>query len=1265
MHNKLFIFLFLISFYKVFSQGENCSNAVSLTNGLCVVGNSGLTQNISGCVGNADDDVWYKFVATNTSHSITVTGSANYDAVLQLFSGTCSVLVSLNCVDNTFSGQTESFVASNLNVGTTYFVRTYHYGVGSGSNTFTICLNNPPPAPINNLCNNAITIPVGTSCLNTTGTTYGATQSLIGCTGTANDDVWYLFTATNYTQTIQVSGSASMDAVIELFSGSCNALTSVNCVDNTFSGGTEILTASGLTPGVSYLFRVYDYYSSSGSTFSVCVSGGSVTPGTQPNDEPCNAIQIPNVTADCNNFTFSNVGATASAVPGMPPSTCENYNNSTNTYGTPSSGGYSSVSGDVWFKITVPASGNLFISPIPNQTSTGWIQDGAMAIYRGSCSSLTSYTCSDDYNYPGGYNDLQPFVKATGLIPGEVVYLRYWGYGSLQGNFGFCVQSPTNDLCSNALYICDINGYSATTSPAYTRDHPCNMRGNGEGPAPLYTYSVGANPNGPFGAGGSWGVGSAINDVYIDNNSWVRFTAASPTVSLRVTVSNCWGVGINSITATPGTSRGVQMQIFSASSACCGFVPVSDYKENVLGSFVGGVSTYTVTSNNLTVGNDYYVMVDGWSGDICNYTIQAINGVSFPAITAIPGTICKDQTTILTAPSGATGYTWAPTGQHTQTISVAPGTQITYTCYVGGVCGYRQTLTKTVYLYPTPTLLINSGAPIRTCATQSVLITASGASTYSWSTGNSSASFTTVPVGNTSYTVTGTSVDGCTNTAVSSVTVYPKPIIQPTGNSTICKGLTSTLTVSGANTYTWFPSTSLSLNTGSIVIASPTINTNYTINATSVNGCTNSATYSVNVNPNPVSTIISSGSITCQTNTISLNASLAGQSYTWTAPNGNLIMAGTNHFQNTIVQGYGTYSLSLMNAQGCVYTTTMTTPTNTIVPSLNLSSNSATTTCLNSTASISVTSNAAPNVSYLWQSPITGTVSNLTTSNPILFGSGIFTVHVTNTLNGCVNTKTLSVYSNDVLPSINLANSVILPCNSSSITLSGSSSTNSVSYTWVGPNLGSIISSPNSQSVSVASIGVYTLTVTNTLTGCSSNATISVVSGTLSANFTADPMFGDTPLSVNFTNLSSGANNYFWDFGNGSNSILINPSTVFNTSGTYTVLLIAQTGLCIDSAKKIIVVEDGFSIEIPNVFTPNDDGANDLFHIKCTGVKSAEGSIYNRWGQLLFSWDVLSTSWNGTHNGEKCPDSTYYYIIKAIDKKNKEYKIPGYVLIFR
>ena len=139
-------------FATSFAQSDNCSGAISLAvTANCsspVAGSTaGFTQNIAGCVGNADDDGWYKFVATATSHSITVTGSASFDAVLEVFSGTCASLVSMVCMDNTISGQAESISLTGLSIGTTYYVRVFNYGVGSGSSTFTICLTNPPPPP--------------------------------------------------------------------------------------------------------------------------------------------------------------------------------------------------------------------------------------------------------------------------------------------------------------------------------------------------------------------------------------------------------------------------------------------------------------------------------------------------------------------------------------------------------------------------------------------------------------------------------------------------------------------------------------------------------------------------------------------------------------------------------------------------------------------------------------------------------------------------------------------------------------------------------------------------------------------------------------------------------------------------------------------------------------------------------------------------------------------------------------------------------------
>lgn len=588
MKKSLFLLAAIFLCGTIFSQNDNCASAPVLTiSPTCsspVAGTSaGATQSFAGCVGNADDDVWYQFVASATSVSIQVTPSASYDPVVEFFSGPCNSLVSLVCEDNGLTGAVENLFVGGLTIGTTYSFRIYHYFAGSGSSAFTTCLTNAPPAPANDNCAGAINLAVNASCVNTAGTSYGATQSMAPCAGSSDDDVWYKFTANNYTQTIQVSGSANMDAVVELLSGPCGSFSSLNCQDATFSGGIETINAVGLTPGTVYFIRVYDYYAGGGFPFNICVSGAPIGVG-QPNDNPCNAIQLPAVTSDCNYLQFSTVGATATSTLLAPaPASCAGGS-------PPAMGGYTTTTKDVWFKITVPASGKIYITPQPN-LGAGYISDGVMALYSGACNALTQIACSDDYTaYPGSGNDLLPYIGATGLTPGATVYLRYWAFATSSGSFGICVQSPTNDNCSSSLFICNLNGYAGSTSAAYTPDRPCNMRGNAE-TAGTYSYTPGTNQGGIFGQGGPWGSGSPAFDVQINNNSWIKFTAASTSAAFNINIGNCW------VGAYP--SGGIQMQIFSAASACCNFTPVSNFKE--------GSSTFSIGAVGLTVGNDYYL----------------------------------------------------------------------------------------------------------------------------------------------------------------------------------------------------------------------------------------------------------------------------------------------------------------------------------------------------------------------------------------------------------------------------------------------------------------------------------------------------------------------------------------------------------------------------------------------------------------------------------------------------------------------------------
>ena len=125
---------------------DDCTGAISLTinaTSSCATSTSGTTigasQSLSSCAGTADDDVWFSFVATGTSHTVTVTPGSLSDAVFQVYNGSCGAFTSLACIDNTVSSA-ETTTLTGLSNGVTYYVRLHSYGSSTGQGTFTICV---------------------------------------------------------------------------------------------------------------------------------------------------------------------------------------------------------------------------------------------------------------------------------------------------------------------------------------------------------------------------------------------------------------------------------------------------------------------------------------------------------------------------------------------------------------------------------------------------------------------------------------------------------------------------------------------------------------------------------------------------------------------------------------------------------------------------------------------------------------------------------------------------------------------------------------------------------------------------------------------------------------------------------------------------------------------------------------------------------------------------------------------------------------------
>jgi len=1236
------------------AQSNDCSTATTLTvNATCTPTSgttAGATQSIAGCSGNADDDVWYQFTAAATSQQITVTSSASFDAVVQLFSGGCSVLASLNCKDDAGSGGNEVINATGLTIGQVYKIRIYNYGSGSGSGSFTICVAAAPAQPTNDNCASATSLSVNTSCTYTNGTTDGATSSLTGCSGTADDDVWYSFVATNAVQTINVHPTASSDFVVQLFSGSCGSLSSVSCEDATLSAQDEQLNAVGLVPGQTYFIRVYDYYNGNTGNFQICITGTATAIPT--NNEPCTAIQLPTVTSNCNYAEFTTVGATNTSVPGAPSATCVNWNNGSSSYGSPTTGGFSASTLDVWFSITVPSTGSIYISPKPNMGS-GSISDGVMVLYSGTCASLTQISCSDDYNFPGSANDLLPFIASTGLTPGSTVYLRYFGYGSSSGNFGICVTTATNDNCANALYICDLNGYSASTSAAYTPDRPDNMRGNNEDAAGT-NMPDGTNTGGIFGQGGSWGVGAPFYDVTINNNSWIKFTAASTTAVLSVSVFDCW-VGNY-------PSGGLQMQVFEGSN-CTNFVPVSDFKESSSG--------FSITANNLTIGNDYYLMVDGFAGDICNYTITAQSGVQFPDIADVPP-ICPGQTVTLTAPAGASSYSWQHDGSTTQSVTVTPATTQTYFCEVYGLCGYKQMLEVTVVVNPNPTVTITPSSSA-ICTGNSTTLVAGGASSYTWSTTETTSSISVNPSATASYSVTGTS-NGCTATSSVSITVNNLPTLSadPTATNSNCGGSTGALTGavgSGTNpiSYSWSNGSGTVIGTNQNLSNIPA--GTYFLDITDGNGCTDQfGPFSV-INPGaPSAPVISvSDNTPCTGSSVTLSASVstAGATYSWTGPSGFNSSNNSFTLTNVTSANQGNYCVTA-TAAGCTGPSSCEPITVLALPSVQIPANcNDSTICLGS----SILLNASGANTYNWTGPngFSSTSSGVSISNAQFGDQGYYTVTGTDA-NGCSNTDSVFVDILD-LPILTVSSGAQndVYCLNGIISLSAVGAS---SYTWSGPDsFTSSAVNPTITNVDATNEGWYNVWGTDA-NGCQSEDSIYVK---VITDILAGIADGDSIICPGETAVLSayGGASYAWSEpgGNSYNGQVVTlTNTTLDQSGWYLVA-ITDTNGCVKTDSAFLQISyNADCIFIPDLVTPDFDGKNDNWEIQ--GIENygkSKVQIFNRWGNLIFEASPYLNDWDGkvteglTLDGKdgKVPVGTYFYILELNEGDQPPFK--GYI----
>jgi surface protein len=593
-------------------------------------------------------------------------------------------------------------------------------------------------------------------------------------------------------------------------------------------------------------------------------------------------------------------------------------------------------------------------------------------------------------------------------------------------------------------------------------------------------------------------------------------------------------------------------------------------------SFHGGNSKYcsaAATAARLNmISSDLWVITDGGTSPT-------------PTITVNSGPICAGQSFTM-VPSGAVTYTYS-NGSSIATPTANASYNVIGTSSLG--CVSSNTAVASVTVNPSPTIAVNSGA---ICSGQSFTMVPSGAVTYTYSNGSPVAT----PTANTTYSVSGTAINGCISAnAISTVTVNARPTIA-VNSGVICSGQSFTMVPSGALTYTYSNGSS---------IATPTANTTYSVSGTAINGCISLTSAASSVTVNALPTIaVNSGAI------------CSGQSFTM-APSGAVTYTYSNGSSVATPTANASYNVIGTSSLGCV-------SSNTAVSSVTV--NALPTIAVNSGAICS-----GQTFTMLPTGALTYTYSN---------GSSIATPTVNSTysvsgtdVNGCVSlTSAASSVTVNTLPTLTVNSGAI--CSGQSFTMLP---TGALTYTY---SNGSSIATPTTNTTySVSGTDVNGCV---SLTSAASSITVNALPTVLATTNNTLLCSGQT---VSLT--ATGASSYTWNTTATTPVIAVSPTV----TETYTV-----TGTDVNGCSNLATVTQDVSLctgiysqmviqNSPFVIYPNPN--NGLFILELT--TNANVTITNALGQIVNS-EMLET---GKHPIDISNEASGVYFVKVIENNQQ------------
>jgi hypothetical protein len=815
IHNKYVASLNCVPL--VVAANDECNGALpAVWNTTCnpITGTvDNATQSLQACAPftTANDDVWYSFVATNTTGVIEVAGSASFDPVVELFDACFGN--SLQCIDDNFGlGTVESGIMTGLTIGNTYYVRIYDAGLGIPATTsFTLCIYDIPPPPVNDDCIGAIAVACNTPISATTA--FAAAEVGVATCGTTitAPGVWYTVVGNGGLITASLCTGTGYDSKINVFSGDCSNLVCVGGNDD-FCGVQSEYSWTG-TPGTMYYILVQGYNGAVGN-FTLTVTTTTPT--------------APVITASGSTTVCS--GSTVDLTSDVALGNVWNTNETTQTITVGASGDYSTTITD---GNGCSATSNV-ITVVASAPQTPVITSSGSTVCEGDTVTLSivwtgditwtptfefndtvQVTAAGTYNYSVVVTD---GLGCTAQSAVEVVTINATPSAQISAN------GPTT-VCGNASVDLTASGGDTylwndgiTTTPTITAsaagDYFCTVTNNngcsavtstltvGIFPAPV-TPTVTASGATTFCDGGTvtltssqanaydWGSGNTNQDLVVTASGSYTVTTTDANGCTAVSTAEVVTVNPNpivTVTANGATTFCLGGSVDLTSSASTGNVWTSSQTTQTISVNASGNYSTTVTDAN------------GCSG-ISNVVSITVNSVPVPTITASgPLALCNGATVDLT--SSSTGNNTWSTGSTNQTITVSTAETITVTVLdtTTGCSATSLPTVTTVGAGATPFIIV--GGPTIFCEGESVQLLSSEPTGNTWSTGETTNSIFVTSTG--LYSVTFTSTGGCT--AVSTtvpVVVNPLPTASFTFNANLGGLTTFTNTSSDFVTSQW------------------------------------------------------------------------------------------------------------------------------------------------------------------------------------------------------------------------------------------------------------------------------------------------------------------------------------------------------------------------------------------------------------------------------------------------------------------------------